>query len=185
MSWHKFATFLPQRWNVVLRTLFAHSSSIRDKIVFENYVIQGKKATFFESLLRMVQFFLTCLFSPHKTSQKKNHTIWTGKTKLVSLSPFLSFSSSLLVKKTNKQKPRKGRHTCSERMSSFSNANLLISGTTLRPSWQVQVFTLCLHLFQLVTATNEGKKQMELRQTWSNNNQMKVQDKKTCSTWRW
>ena len=31
-------------------------------------------------------------------------------------------------------------------------------GTTLRPSWQVQVFSLRLHLFQLVTATNGGKK---------------------------
>ena len=133
ISWHKFVAFLPQRWNVVLRTLFAHSSSTRDKIVFENDAWYMAKNNLFWVIAanRPITFFFDLFVFSTQNPQKNAQSNPDPKKKQNSSPYFLcffSFSSSLLVKKTNKQKPRKGRHICSDRMSSFSNANLLISG---------------------------------------------------------
>ena len=73
ISWHKFAAFLPQRWNVVLRTLFAHSSSTRDKIVFENDAWYRAKNNLFWVIAanRPIIFFWLVCFLHTKPPKKR------------------------------------------------------------------------------------------------------------------
>ena len=135
-------------------------------------------------------FWLVCFL--HTKPPTKKRTIWTltqQKTKLVSYVSFVFFFSLQFVGQKNKQTEttKKKEDTSVLRECHLSPMPIFwFLGTTLRPSWQVQVFALHLHLFQLVTATNGGqKKQVELRQTWSNINQIEGSRQKNCSTWRW
>ena len=190
ISWHKFAAFLPQRWNVVLRTLFAHSSSTRDKIVFENDAWYMAKNNLFWVIAanRPIIFFLTCLFSPHKTPTKThNLTLTQKKNKTRLLVSFVFFFFLQFVGPKNKQTKTKKRKT------HLFWENVVFLQCQSSDFWEqhfdllgkFKFFLFVFICFSLWLQQMGVKKQVELRQTWSNINQMKVQDKKNCSTWRW
>ena len=164
---------------------FLHIHLQQETKLFSKITWYRAKTTFFGVIAaNRPIFFLTCLFSPHKTPKK--HTIWTGKQNSSPCLPFFSFPPVCWSKKQTNNNYQEKEDTSVLRECRLSPMpNLLISGNN------ISTFLASSSFFSLsssVSACNYnkwGKKTSGIETNLKQHQPNESSRQKNCLTWRW